>query len=576
MRNKYHYCKDEHGANDKVVGENIKETAANRYIKFVETNNYKRAAGAAFIFSGFLYLCWLFIHLNHQVKFISYPYFLAQTFTYFVVAISVVNHWKAKYRTKRPPLPQNVPPVAIIVPTCKESMAIVRKTIKSLFYISYPGKIVIVLTNDDRRRIQRRNLITLMQKLSFYWDSRCRKKARHERKLYLIHTKPHDQAKAGNLNQAVQFLKKYFPKVDLILTQDADETVYPDILKATVGYFSDSKVAYVQTIKQAKVGKDDPFGNRSLMWYGRTAACRDAANAMFACGSGVVWRLSALESIGGFSTWNLVEDLTTSYNLLAKGWQSRYHYEALSSGLAPEDLGNFIKQRGTWAIDTLRMFFLDNPIRKKGLTFAQKLHFLETSFFYLNGIAILILIGTTSLSLIFELWPTTSNALTHAAFLIPEFMFLEGYLILRSGKIAFRRERQFWVGLSPVFAISAIKAIFYGPNKKPEYKVTKKENDYGNYLKLVWPQVFFLSLIGISLMKIIIITPLYSGFDWAAVFWGFYQASFFIQIIKVSWWKWSPDVDIKITWEWVGDFVQSKLPFGRLHPAQIRLRSVLL
>ncbi|EKD57153.1 MAG: hypothetical protein ACD_57C00391G0001, partial [uncultured bacterium] len=48
-----------------------------------------------------------------------------------------------------------------------------------------------------------------------------------------------------------------------------------------------------------------------------------------------------------------------------------------------------------------------------------------------------------------------------------------------------------------------------------------------------------------SLAKVVVSTPLYSGFDWATVFWGFYQASFFVQIIKVSSWKYSPRVNIQ-------------------------------
>jgi len=61
------------------------------------------------------------------------------------------------------------------------------------------------------------------------------------------------------------------------------------------------------------------------------------------------------------------------------------------------------------------------------------------------------------------------------------------------------------------------------------------------------PQIFVLSLISLSLVKVVVSTPLYSGFDWATVFWGFYQASFFIQVIRVSWWKYSPRVSIKLS-----------------------------
>ena len=390
-----------------------------------------------------------------------------------------------------------------------------------------------------------------------------------KRSLYLINSLPHKEAKAGNLNQALQFLKKYYPTIDLLLIEDADEVCHPDILQAIAGYFQNPRVAYVQTIKQSAVSKEDPFGNRDLMWYCRTAASRDSANAMFACGSGVVWKISALESIQGFSTWNLVEDLTTSYQLLSLGWEGRYHYEALSYGLAPEDLPNFIKQRGTWAIDHLRIFFWDNPLTKSGLTFFQRLQFLEPPLFYLNGFLNLILVSVTSLSLLFGLWPTTQDALTHAKYLIPSFLSLEIYYLFLAENIPFRRDRQFWVGLAPVFSIAAIKALFYGPHKKPKYIVTRKENIYGNYVKLVLPQIITLSLIFLSICKILISTPLYSKFDWAAVFWGFYQASFFLQTIRVSWWKWDPRISIQLVWGNTAEFVKRGVFFRKFRLAKI-------
>jgi hypothetical protein len=151
--------------------------------------------------------------------------------------------------------------------------------------------------------------------------------------------------------------------------------------------------------------------------------------------------------------------------------------------------------------------------------------------------------------LLLEKWPTTVDALTHAKYLIPSFIALEIYYLSLADNIRLTRIRQFWVGLSPTFAIATIKALINGPNRKPAYIVTRKENEYGNYLKLVLPQLLVLSVIFLSLVKILISTPLYSAFDWAAVFWGFYQASFFFQTIKVSWYKWTPSVSVDISTE---------------------------
>ncbi|KKR28713.1 MAG: Cellulose synthase (UDP-forming) [Candidatus Woesebacteria bacterium GW2011_GWA1_39_8] len=529
---------------DELAG--VVQTNQNRFIAYVNSNQYHKIAGIVFVVATLNYLLWLLGHLNLANKLISIPFFISQLFSFLLVSLSIFNHWKAKYRTNRPAMPLNPPDVAVVVATYKEPVAVLENTIKSILEIDYPGKVVVVVSNDDERPAQRSAIENTLVSLADY-RSRIKGKVGDGKVLHLVHTTPHKNAKAGNLNQALRFLRKYYPEIDLVLTQDADEIVYPEILKALVGYFSEPQVGFVQTIKQSEVTDGDPFGNDDMMWYARTAACRDAAGAMFACGSGVIWRISALESIGGFSTWNLVEDLTTSYQILSHGWESRYHYERLSYGLAPEDLPNFLKQRGTWAIDHMRLFFWDNPLKKKGLTIRQKLHFLEPQLFYLNGVAIVVLSLATSLSLVLEKWPTTVDAITHAKYLIPSFIALEAYYLLLADSIRLTRIRQFWVGLSPTFAVATLKALIYGPNRKPKYIVTRKENEYGNYIRHVLPQLIILSVIFMSLVKIFISTPLYSAFDWAAVFWGFYQASFFFHTIRVAWWKWNPNITISVS-----------------------------
>lgn len=509
--------------------------------KFINKKQYHRVAGVVYVIAATIYFVWLFTNLDRSNWLISYPYLLFQTYMFALVALSVFNHWKAKYRTERPPLPADPPPVAVIIPTHGEPVDIVKETVKSILHLDYPGEVVIVLSNGLKNNERMKELTAVMSELSEYWQA-VGNKSSFSRKLHLRYSDQNGQFKAGNMNNTLGFLRDHYPHIDLVLTQDADEIAYPDLLRAIIGYFEDPKIAYVQTIKQANVSKDDPFGNHDLMWYGRTAACRDSDNAMFACGSGVVWRMSAVNSVGGFNTWNLVEDLTTSYELLSAGWESRYHYEALSIGIAPEDLANFVRQRGTWAIDTMRIFFWKNPLLRRGLTVRQKLQFLETPLFYINGLMTIGLVIVTSLSLLFRRWPTVASATEHAMYLLPSFFAMEIYFLLLGGEIRYRRIRQFWAGLSPVFALAVLKALFYGPNKKPRYIVTKKENQYDNYIRLVWPQIAIVSLITLALLKTIISTPLYSAFDWAVVFWGFYQASFFIQVIKVSVFKWEPDI----------------------------------
>ena len=89
------------------------------------------------------------------------------------------------------------------------------------------------------------------------------------------------------------------------------------------------------------------------MFYRGQMLARNAHNAAFPCGSGLVWHRDALLDIGGFPAWNLVEDLQSGVEALRRGWRSLYLPIVGAVGqIAPEDLPNFYKQRGTWAIDT--------------------------------------------------------------------------------------------------------------------------------------------------------------------------------------------------------------------------------
>ena len=96
-----------------------------------------------------------------------------------------------------------------------------------------------------------------------------------------------------------------------------------------------------------------------------------------------------------FATWNLVEDFTTSYELLSRGWRSIYFPYVLSRGLAPATLPGVYRQRFQWCLDTMRLFFWDNPLWKPGLTWGQKRHFLIIMLSYLvsEGFYAVILAG---------------------------------------------------------------------------------------------------------------------------------------------------------------------------------------
>ncbi|HEX2362587.1 MAG TPA: glycosyltransferase [Jiangellaceae bacterium] len=120
--------------------------------------------------------------------------------------------------------------------------------------------------------------------------------------------------KAGNLKSALRRTSGEF-----VLTIDADHLAHPDFLDDTLGWFTESDVAFVATPQAFQVEADDPFNNAERFFYDFLRPAKDRDSAAFSCGNGSVYRRGALADIGGFSEWNLVEDLHTSYCLHAAG-----------------------------------------------------------------------------------------------------------------------------------------------------------------------------------------------------------------------------------------------------------------
>ncbi len=188
---------------------------------------------------------------------------------------------------------------------------------------------------------------------------------------------PRLDAKSGNLNFGLSLSRG-----EIILVLDADQVPQAEIISRMVGFFNFPRVAYVQSRQQFLLPDDDPFYNRDDVFYETIQLSNDQANAVISCGSGVLYRRQALMDIGGFVTWNLVEDFTTSYELVSRGWRGIYFPYALSRGLAPDTLPGVFRQRYQWCLDTMRLCFWDNPWRKPGLSFFQRLHFSITMLTY--------------------------------------------------------------------------------------------------------------------------------------------------------------------------------------------------
>ncbi|MBP9827514.1 glycosyltransferase, partial [Candidatus Saccharibacteria bacterium] len=232
--------------------------------------------------------------------------------------------------------------------------------------------------------------------------------------------------------------------------------------------------------------------NHDHLFYENIQAGKNRDNAAISCSFGVVYSRKALKAIGGFSEWNLVEDLHTSYIANSKGYRSVYVTQPYTLGHAPTDLSQVYKQRGTWALDTLRIFFWQNPLLQKGLTWRQKLHYFEMCYAYLVSAYFITGIYLINFYSLFTDEVILSGGWWYVVFRLPA-MIASLWLFGRMsrGQLTWR----IWAGLFPVYAIAGVKALFYR-KKKPQYIVTSKVDHGKPEVRLVIPQLL-MSFIGV-------------------------------------------------------------------------------
>jgi cellulose synthase (UDP-forming) len=473
-----------------------------RYPVFVRQRPLRTAA-IVLAAASVWYVPWMLSSLNPGALWIGWPFALANLFTIATGLLSVANSWR---RVVPPPRPldasADAPLVGVLIPTCGEPVPMILRTIESVLEQDWPRERLVVVVSDDAADPLLRDALADWPVL--YHPPAPRWAPGRD-----------GAAKAGNLNSALQFLREQHPDVVYIETRDADdEAGSTSFLRQCTGQLEhDRDLAFVQTIKEAQVAAGDPFNNREAVFYRGQMLARNAANAVFPCGSGVVWRDTALAEIGDFPTWNLVEDLQSGVEALRRGWRGVYlPIVGAVPQHSPHDVPNFYKQRGTWALDTTRLVVWGNL---DGLNLRQRLQFLELFFFYLSSFTVPIYL-VALLGALLGFAPLAAGGRDFALHMIPLVVATELWLFVLNSPFNDRRTRQrrpyrelwkvrtMWAGLAPVFMKAVVQGLVGGPNRKPVYRVTLKSDDTRWHWRHTLPQtvvVMTLAVVAITAVR---------------------------------------------------------------------------
>jgi cellulose synthase (UDP-forming) len=263
---------------------------------------------------------------------------------------------------------QPIPPlIDVFICTYNEEEAILERTIVGALAIDYPNYRLWAL--DDGRRPW---LAAMCERMGCGYITRV----------------GNAHAKAGNINNALEYVARLAKPPEYISILDADFVPMPEFLTRSMTLFREDDVAVVQT-PQHFANPDPMQSNLSLakVWpdeqryfFDVIMASKDAWNVAFCCGTSSIVRFAPLMRIGGFPTDSVTEDYLLTLRLRQIGYRTVYLNERLSLGLAPEGLREYIVQRSRWCLGFMQICVgRSGPWRLgNGLTFVDRLILTET------------------------------------------------------------------------------------------------------------------------------------------------------------------------------------------------------
>lgn len=332
---------------------------------YIPLGHYRRLLVIAFFLVASWYLYWRLGSFNREAMIFSISLYVAEVYGLFGAALHVFMVSRLTRREPKPVIEGKT--VDVYIPTINESIDLLRKTIIASKNMDYEH---VTWLLDDGNRPE-------MKALAEQYGIRYLARGTNE------------HAKAGNLNYAFEHSEG-----DFICIFDADHCPQRNFITNTIGYFADDNVAFVQTPQdfynldsfQHRQGKGHKrVWTEQSLFFRVIQRGKDYWNAAFFCGSCAIIRRTALDSIGGFATGTLTEDLHTSIRLHKKGYRSIYMQQSMAYGVAPSNVAPFLSQRIRWGQGAMQVWKQEGILTAKGLTLAQRLNYLASVLTYFDG-----------------------------------------------------------------------------------------------------------------------------------------------------------------------------------------------
>lgn len=431
---------------------------------------------------------------------------------YFLEIFRVVSRrggW-AEIETVFPDL-KSCPPVAVIVSSLKEPIPVVEETLAAFRNLTYANKQIYFL--DDTRYDAKGADPDEMAEYRKSVDDMCRRM-----KADLFRRSWHG-AKAGMINDFLDFvdgktrdgfsIQRFSgtipaEKPKYIVVFDADMNPFPRFIHDLVAKMeAEPRMAFIQTpqyytnFEHNRIAR--AAGLQQAVFYEYICEGKSIQDAMFCCGTNVIFRREALIDIGGFDEESVTEDFATSLKFHLKGWHSAYLNRVGAFGMGPEDLTSFFKQQFRWALGTIGLFrkifllFLRNP---RLLTRLQWWEYFLSGSYYFVGFVFFILAICPILCLFFSVPMFFTRPGVYALFFVPYFVLaiaIYGFTLrFRHYSLKELITGQLLSAISfPVYMRAAVLALL-GVHGK--FVVTGKSGSKVVPLRVIWPQILLAAL----------------------------------------------------------------------------------
>jgi cellulose synthase (UDP-forming) len=296
-------------------------------------------------------------------------------------------------------------------------------------------------------------------------------------------------------------------------------------------------------VGELRVG-EDPFVNDPKMFFDIIQRRRNRVNAAFCCGAASVHRREAVmfvalraygQAIAGASKekkrllhrkaaevdagqralalwqaaqeeeltpykFHVSEDIYSSIVLhqdRTRRWKSVLHPDVETKMLSPQDLLTWTIQRFKYAGGSLDIFLHDNPIVQPGLSFGQRMMYLNTFWSYLGGLWNIVFLLAPVIYLFTAIPPVSTYTIEFFLRIIPFLVTLELAMMFGTWGINGYKSKVTFLATFPL-SLQALWAVLR--KQKIKFHVTPKDRQEGNFLYLVWPQVAMMALTILSLL----------------------------------------------------------------------------